>query len=81
MSGQYHNYPNIMSINQTAELFSTSRDWVFEWLRTGKIAELGDVELKLHYHYFKSGYNDRNYWFIKDRMCELFGVLPKIPPT
>lgn len=79
MPGQYHDYPEIMSTDQTAELFATSRDRVFEWLRSGKIAELGNVELKLHYHYFKSGCNGRNYRFIKDRMCELFGVLPKNP--
>ena len=79
MSGHYHEYPEIMSTDQTAELFATSRDRVFEWLHAGKITELGNVELKLNYHYFKAGYNGRNYRFIKDRMCELFRIIPKNP--
>lgn len=77
MTGQYGDYPEIMSTEQTAEFLATSKDRVYQWVRAGRIEELNNAELKPGFHYLKRGFQGRNYGFIKDRICELFGILPK----
>jgi hypothetical protein len=77
LARRYEDYPEIMSTNQTAEFLSTSRERVFQWVRSGKIEELNNTEIKLGFHYYKAGYQGRNFKFVKDRICELFGIIPK----
>jgi hypothetical protein len=48
-----------------------SRDAVIAWLRLKK-CPFG--ELIENYHFWK---DSRNYHIVKDRLCELFGILPK----
>jgi hypothetical protein len=71
MSGQYQDFPEIMSVQQIAKLFCVSKETAYAWFRANK-TPFG--EIKLGVHYFKSGKELR---IVKDRICQLAGILPK----
>lgn len=71
MSGQYQDYPEVCTTKQMAELIGTCDTTLRAWTKLGA-CDMG--EIKRGVHYYMVGDN-RNY--IKDRMCELFGILPK----
>jgi hypothetical protein len=68
---KYWDANEIMGSPEAAKLLSTSTDKLRQWRTTGK-TPMG--ELKEGYHFYYEGTEPR---FIKDRMCELFGILPK----
>lgn len=73
MSGQYQDYPEILTIPQFAELFGISQSLAREWLRVSE-TPFGKVEVGVHY--FRAGREPR---IVKDRICGMAGILPKDP--
>lgn len=68
---QYHDFGEVLIPREAALLLKTSPPRIMEWLHTGK-TPMGEITAGVHY--FKTGYEFR---IIKDRLCELFGILPK----
>lgn len=71
MSGQYQDYPEILTIPQFAELFGISPELAREWFRMNE-TPFGKVEVGVHY--FRAGREAR---IIKDQICRMAGILPK----
>jgi predicted DNA-binding transcriptional regulator AlpA len=71
MSGQYQDFPEILSVQQLAKLFCVSKETAYSWFRTN---EFPFGKIKLGVHYFKSGKELR---IVKDRFCQMAGILPK----
>lgn len=67
----YGDFPEILSIKQSAKLVKTSKLKFSTWLHNGE-TPMG--EIREGYHYYRDGIS---YKIIKDRLCELFGILPK----
>jgi hypothetical protein len=68
----YNNFGEVLSPREAGLLLGgLSRDTVIAWLRLKK-CPFG--ELIENYHFWK---DCRNYHIVKDRLCELFGILPK----
>ncbi|HBF39757.1 MAG TPA: hypothetical protein DDW50_20895 [Firmicutes bacterium] len=71
MSGQYQDYPEIMTGPQMAELFGVSPTTIRDWFRA---KEFPFGKLQFQVDYFKSG---RELRIIKDRICVMAGIIPK----
>ena len=67
----YFDVGEVASPQEIAPLLGTSDKTLKTWAREGRcpMGEIVEGE-----HYYRVG---PNYLFIKDRMCELFGILPK----
>jgi len=68
---RYQELSEVLKPQQVAALLGISKPVLMPWLRSGK-SPFG--ELKEGFHFFKVG---DEYRIIKDRVCELFGILPK----
>lgn len=71
MSKHYYELPEVLTIPETAELMGVSAPIVREWFKT---EETPFGKVKLGFHYFKAGREPR---IVKDRICEMAGILPK----
>jgi transposase len=71
MSGQYQDYGELMTCPEMAEMFKVSPTTVRDWFRKGEFP-FGKLQLKVDY--FMSG---REIRIVKDRICQLAGILPK----
>jgi hypothetical protein len=69
---RYQDFGEVLSPREAGLLLGgLSRETVISWLRLKKCPFGGLVE---DYHFWK---DCKNYHIIKDRLCELFGIIPK----
>lgn len=67
----YFDVGEVGSPQQIAPLLGTSDKTLKVWAKAGR-CPMGELVEGVHYYRVGPNYN-----FIKDRMCELFGILPK----
>ena len=67
----YQDFSEVMKPREVALLLGVSLPKFWEWIHSGK-TPMGVILEGVHY--YKAGYE---YRIIKDRVCELFGILPK----
>jgi hypothetical protein len=67
----YQDFGEVITPREAGLLTGTTRQTFAAWLKDG---ECPFGELKQNVHYYKAGPEVR---IIKDRICEIFGILPK----
>jgi hypothetical protein len=68
---QYQDFGEVLNTEDSAKLVHTSKDTFLAWLKTGQ-TPMGEILKGVHY--YRSG---SDYRIIKDRLCQLFGIMPK----